>query len=182
MRKLFSLLLVLALAFSAFACAAPATEATEAEAPAAEATEAPAEATAEETASEGFVIVGLYKMGTAEWFLQEGEASRQIIEAAGGTFKYMDCETDGAKFMEMLDTCIADKVDGVLTCIPDQNLSQAAGEVPFSYMHFYNHLSYLQSCGLILLVATKVGRAYTNQIRLLFDPEVESSTFKARFG
>ena len=63
-----------------------------------------------------------------------------------------------------------------------KNLSQAAGEVPFSYMHFYNHLSYHQSCGLILLVATKVGRAYTNQIRLLFDPEVESSTFKARFG
>lgn len=79
-----------------------------------------------EAGDDGFVIIGLYKMGTAEWFLQEGEASRQIVEAAGGTFKYMDCETDGAKFMEMLDTCIADRVDGVLTCIPDQNLSQAA--------------------------------------------------------
>ena len=51
MRKLFSLLLVLALAFSAFACAAPAPAATEAtEAPAAEATEAPA---AEEAAPAG---------------------------------------------------------------------------------------------------------------------------------
>ena len=48
MRKLFSLLLVLALAFSVVACAAPAPAATEAEAPAAEATEAPA---AEEAAA-----------------------------------------------------------------------------------------------------------------------------------
>ncbi len=77
-------------------------------------------------ADKGFKIVGLYKMGTAEWFLQEGEASRQVIEAAGGQFNYMNCETDGALFMEMLDTCIADKIDGLLTCIPDQNLSQAA--------------------------------------------------------
>ena len=54
MRKLFSLLLVLALAFSAFACAAPAPAATEAtEAPAAEATEAPA---AEEAAPAGITI------------------------------------------------------------------------------------------------------------------------------
>ena len=77
-------------------------------------------------ADDDFTIVGLYKMGTAEWFLQEGEASRQVIEAAGGKFIYMDCETDGALFMEMLDTCIADQIDGLLTCIPDQNLSQAA--------------------------------------------------------
>ena len=84
-----------------------------------------AETTDTASDDDGFVIVGLYKMGTAEWFLQEGEASRQIIEAAGGTFKYMDCGTDGATFTEMLDTCIADKVDGILTCIPDQNLSQA---------------------------------------------------------
>ena len=60
-------------------------------------------------------------------------------------------------------------------------LSEAAGEVPFSYTHFYNHLSYLQSCGLIMLIATKVGRAYTNRIRLLFDPEIEAATFKERF-
>ena len=62
-----------------------------------------------------------------------------------------------------------------------KGLSEAAGEIPFSYTHFYNHLSYLQSCGLILLIATKVGRAYTNRIRLLFDPDIEAATFKARF-
>lgn len=59
MRKLLSLLLVLALAFSVVACAAPAAPAaTEAEAPAAEATEAPAaeEAAAPEALSEPIVL------------------------------------------------------------------------------------------------------------------------------
>ncbi len=121
------LIMVMVLAMSMTALLGCTSTTAPTETATADATEAPAEATSAETATDdGFVIVGLYKMGTAEWFLQEGEASRQIIEAAGGTFKYMDCETDGAKFMEMLDTCIADKVDGVLTCIPDQNLSQAA--------------------------------------------------------
>jgi len=40
-------------------------------------------------------------------------------------------------------------------------LSETHGEIPFSYMHFYNNLSYLQSCGLILLVSTKVARTLT---------------------
>lgn len=62
-----------------------------------------------------------------------------------------------------------------------KGMSDSAGEVPFSYMHFYNNLSYLQSCGLIVLVSTKVGRSYTNRIRLLFDPDIEAGTFKARF-
>ena len=62
-----------------------------------------------------------------------------------------------------------------------KGLSEAAGEVPFSYTHFYNHLSYLQSCGLILLIATKVGHAYTNRIRLLVDPDIEAATFRERF-
>lgn len=63
-----------------------------------------------------------------------------------------------------------------------KTLSESAGEVPFSYTHFYNHLNYLQSCGLIMLIATKVGRAYTNRIRLLFDPDIEAATFRERFG
>ena len=62
-----------------------------------------------------------------------------------------------------------------------KRLSESVGEVPFSYMHFYNNLSYLQSCGLILLVSTKVARAYTNRIRLLFNPSIEAETFNTRF-
>lgn len=63
-----------------------------------------------------------------------------------------------------------------------KRLSETMGEVPFSYQHFYNNLSYLQSCGLILLASTKVGRAYTNRIRLLFDTNVAGETFRQRFG
>ena len=40
----------------------------------------------------------------------------------------------------------------------------------------------LQSLGLILLVSTKVGRAYTNRIRLLFAPETFLSIWQKRFG
>ena len=62
------------------------------------------------------------------------------------------------------------------------DLSASLGEVPFSYMHFYNNISYLQSSGLVLLVSTKVGRTYTNRIQLLFDPAVEVEAFRRRFG
>lgn len=128
-KKMVLSILILAIAITMlYGCsAAPATDES---APPAKESQSAAPANESQPAStdnkDGFVIVGLYKMGTAEWFLQEGEASRQVVEDAGGTFKYMNCETDGALFMEMLDTCIADKIDGLLTCIPDQNLSQAA--------------------------------------------------------
>ncbi len=61
-------------------------------------------------------------------------------------------------------------------------LSEEYGETPFSYMHFYNNLSYLQSCSLIVLVATKVDRTYTNRIRILFDQNIVEEIFKTAFG
>ena len=69
-------------------------------------------------------IVGIYKMGTATWFIQEGAASQKVVEDAGHTWKYLDCDLNAATYMEQLNTVIADKVDGVLVCVPDQNLSQ----------------------------------------------------------
>ena len=74
--------------------------------------------------AEGKTIVGIYKMGTATWFIQEGAASQKVVEANGDTWKYMDCDLNAATYMELLNTVIADKVDGVLVCLPDQNLSQ----------------------------------------------------------
>lgn len=71
-----------------------------------------------------YVIAGIYKMGDATWFIQEGKASQEVVEAAGGTWKYMDAQQNAATYMQMIDNCIADKVDGVLVCLPDQNLSQ----------------------------------------------------------
>ncbi len=55
-------------------------------------------------------------------------------------------------------------------------------EEPFSYVHFYSNLSYLQSLGLILLVSTKVGKTYTNTIQPLFDRSLFEAVWQARFG
>jgi Cdc6-like AAA superfamily ATPase len=55
-------------------------------------------------------------------------------------------------------------------------------EEPFSYMHFYTNLSYLQSLGLIALVSTKINRTYTNRIQVTFDPVVFEAVWSVRFG
>ena len=55
-------------------------------------------------------------------------------------------------------------------------------EEPFSYVHFYSNLSYLQSLGLVLLVSTKVGKTYTNRIQPLFDKGLFEMIWQARFG
>ena len=55
-------------------------------------------------------------------------------------------------------------------------------EEPFSYVHFYSNLSYLQSLGLVLLVSTKVGKTYTNRIQPLFDKGLFEMVWQARFG
>jgi len=61
-------------------------------------------------------------------------------------------------------------------------LSLSLGEEPFSYVHFYGSLAYLQSIGLVLLVSTKVRRAYTNRVQLLFDLELLNAIWRSRFG
>jgi Cdc6-like AAA superfamily ATPase len=52
---------------------------------------------------------------------------------------------------------------------------------PFSYVHFYSHLSYLQSMGLVALLATKVNRTYTNRVMLTFDEPILEPIFEMRF-
>lgn len=59
---------------------------------------------------------------------------------------------------------------------------QAQGEKPFSYMHFYSSLSYLQSVGLVALVSTKAGRTYTNRVLLTFDRPIVEQVYHLRFG
>lgn len=82
------------------------------------------ESTADASETGTKTIAGIYKMGTATWFIQEGEASQNVVEDAGYTWRFYDCDQNAATFMEQLNTVIADKVDGVLVCVPDQNLSQ----------------------------------------------------------
>jgi archaeal cell division control protein 6 len=60
--------------------------------------------------------------------------------------------------------------------------SQDHGDKPFSYVHFYSNLSYLQSMGLVALASTKVKRTYTNRILLTFDRSIVQSLCQLRFG
>ncbi len=129
MKKKFMLISALAAAVALSACSNGNDTAEETQAVSEEAS---AEAEATEAASEdgtsaegGFTIAGIYKMGDATWFIQEGKASQAVVEAAGGTWQYMDAQQNAATYMQMIDNCIANKVDGALVCTPDQNLSQA---------------------------------------------------------
>lgn len=60
-------------------------------------------------------------------------------------------------------------------------LSQSHGEKPFSYVHFYSNLSYLQSVGLVALVSTKVGRTYANRVLMHFDEPIVEQICRLRF-
>ena len=55
------------------------------------------------------------------------------------------------------------------------------GVKPFSYVYFYANLSYLQSVGLLALVATKVERTYANRVVLTFDKSIAEQICKLRF-
>ena len=52
---------------------------------------------------------------------------------------------------------------------------------PFSYMYFYTNLGYLQSVGLLALVATKIDRVYTNRVIMTFDKSIIEQICKLRF-
>ena len=58
---------------------------------------------------------------------------------------------------------------------------QSRGEKPVSYVYFCANLSYLQSAGLVALVATQVGRAYPNHVMLNADGSTIDQIFKMRF-
>lgn len=127
MKKTIATLLTLALLVLAFSgCAQPAAPTTQPDA--APASETQAETTAPDADKE-IVIAGIYKFGTATWFINEGEAAGATAKEMGADkWLYMDAGTDGSQFLEMIETVIAQGVSGVICCPPDQTLSQAAVE------------------------------------------------------
>jgi len=62
-----------------------------------------------------------------------------------------------------------------------RRISIQVSEEPFSYMHFYSNLSYLQSLGLILMMSTKIKQTYTNRIQLTFDTDILTAVWRMRF-
>ena len=59
--------------------------------------------------------------------------------------------------------------------------SQSQRAKPFSYVYFCSNLSFLQSAGLVGLIATKVDRTYTKRVMLTCEASVVASIAKLRF-
>lgn len=84
----------------------------------------------EDTASTGsedddLLIYGIYKAGDQTWFIDEGEAAKEAVEEAGGEFVYVDAKMNPEEYLKAVDNAIANDADGVITCIPDQTMSEA---------------------------------------------------------
>ncbi len=77
-------------------------------------------------AADDLLVYGIYKAGDQEWFIQEGEAAKAAVEEAGGKFIYVDAKMNAEEYLKAIDNAIANNASGVVTCIPDQQLSQAA--------------------------------------------------------
>jgi L-arabinose transport system substrate-binding protein len=81
---------------------------------------------AESKEGKKIVIAGIYKAGDQVWFIDEGKAAKEMALSMGASdFIYIDAKMNPDTYLQAVDNVIAQKVDGVITCIPDQKLSQA---------------------------------------------------------
>jgi L-arabinose transport system substrate-binding protein len=77
-------------------------------------------------ADDDLLVYGIYKSGDQTWFIDEGAAAQAAVEAAGGTFVYVDAKMNPEEYLKAIDNAVANNATGIVTCIPDQTLSQAA--------------------------------------------------------
>ena len=61
-------------------------------------------------------------------------------------------------------------------------ISVRQNEKAFCYVHYYTHLSYLQSMGFVALISTRVGITYANRVMLTFSESILEPICKARFS
>lgn len=86
----------------------------------AEGTDAGGQASAEKG-----VVYGIYKAGDQTWFIDEGAAAQAAVEANGDEFIFVDAKMNPEEYLKAIDNAIANKAKGIVTCIPDQTMSQA---------------------------------------------------------
>lgn len=131
-KRLQALAMVVTLAICAMgttACSseekAPA-EAPATEAPAETPAEAPAESDAQEPAKDGGWVIGyICKDLSQEWFQGTLKAIEETALSMGASEVIaLDCEMDPEKSLNNLDQLIAQNVDIIIICPPDQGLSQ----------------------------------------------------------
>ena len=106
------------------------TETKEAAAPAADSSAA---ADTKAAASDGGsasggkgVVYGIYKAGDQTWFIDEGAAAQKKVEENGDEFIFVDAKMSPEEYLKAIDNAIANQAKGIVTCIPDQTMSQAA--------------------------------------------------------
>ncbi len=71
------------------------------------------------------MIYGIYKAGDQTWFIDEGKAAETAAKEAGYDFTYVDAKMSPEEYLKAIDNAIANKAAGIVTCIPDQTMSQA---------------------------------------------------------
>lgn len=123
-KKILSAILVSMMALSVTACSAISTDDGTAAAPAA--TSDSTETTA--ASGESGVVYGIYKAGDQTWFIDEGAAAQEAVEANGDSFTYVDAKMSPEEYLKAIDNAIANNAKGIVTCIPDQTMSQAVVE------------------------------------------------------
>ncbi len=76
--------------------------------------------------AEGDLIVyGIYKSGDQQWFIGEGKAAEEKSLAMGAKeFHYVDVKLDPDLYLRAIDEAITNGASGILTCPPDQKMSQ----------------------------------------------------------
>ena len=122
MKKVFALLLALSITLGLTACTTPATGGSGTPAP----SSAPSGTSTPAPGGSKGVIYGIYKAGDQTWFIDEGAAAEQAAKDAGYDFIYVDAKMSPEEYLKAIDNAIANKAAGVVTCIPDQTMSQAA--------------------------------------------------------
>lgn len=111
---------------AATTAAAPAATTAAAADTTAAAGDAATEAAAPAEAAGDLVVYGIYKAGDQTWFIDEGAAAQKAVEALGGEFIYVDAKMSPEEYLKAIDNAVANKASGIVTCIPDQTMSQAA--------------------------------------------------------
>jgi len=116
------------------------------------------------------------------WALEPGVPLKDHFEKARRDIMFDVIKDLNDKNLLILKAALSQQ-DGYVKGVYEtyRRTSAQFNEEPFSYVHFYSNLSYLQSLGLILLISTKVNRTYTNRIQLTFDPSIISAIWHTRF-
>ena len=79
---------------------------------------------------EALNIYGIYK-SESTYFVNEAASIEKTLSELGekygfeATWHFNNCDGDPEKYMTLIDTAIADNADAIVTCIPDQTMSQS---------------------------------------------------------